>query len=135
MGKVVESKIQIRFADADCLNHINNVNLQHYFDIGKMDFYEKVLGKPIGPGSDSLILVSIHSNFYRQSRLTSNLVVRTWVEKIGNTSVTVFQHLVDLADGGVNADCRSVVVGYDFDKQEKFALPDDWRRKFDEYMQ
>lgn len=56
MSKVVESKIQIRFADADCLNHINNVNLQHYFDIGKMDFYEKVLGKPIGLAATVLYL-------------------------------------------------------------------------------
>ena len=49
MGKYIESDIQIRFADADSLGHINNVNLQHYFDVGKMEFYEKVLGKTIDP--------------------------------------------------------------------------------------
>ena len=47
MGKYIESDIQIRFADSDSLGHINNVNLQHYFDVGKMEFYEKVLGKTI----------------------------------------------------------------------------------------
>ena len=113
MGKYIESDIQIRFADADSLGHINNVNLQHYFDVGKMEFYEKVLGKTIDPDAESLILVSIHTNYHRQSRLHSQLVVRTWVEKIGNSSVTIFQHLIDRADGGINADCRSVAVGYD----------------------
>ena len=94
MGKYIESDIQIRFADADSLGHINNVNLQHYFDVGKMEFYEKVLGKTIDPDAESLILVSIHTNYHRQSRLHSQLVVRTWVEKIGNSSVTIFQHLI-----------------------------------------
>ena len=70
MGKYIESDIQIRFADADSLGHINNVNLQHYFDVGKMEFYEKVLGKTIDPDAESLILVSIHTNYHRQSRLT-----------------------------------------------------------------
>ena len=101
MGKYIESDIQIRFADADSLGHINNVNLQHYFDVGKMEFYEKVLGKTIDPDAESLILVSIHTNYHRQSRLHSQLVVRTWVEKIGNSSVTIFQHLIDRADGGI----------------------------------
>ena len=55
MGKYIESDIQIRFADADSLGHINNVNLQHYFDVGKMEFYEKVLGKTIDPDAESLI--------------------------------------------------------------------------------
>ena len=54
MGKYIESDIQIRFADADSLGHINNVNLQHYFDVGKMEFYEKVLGKTIDPDAESL---------------------------------------------------------------------------------
>ena len=53
MGKYIESDIQIRFADADSLGHINNVNLQHYFDVGKMEFYEKVLGKTIDPDAEA----------------------------------------------------------------------------------
>ena len=134
MGKYIESDIQIRFADADSLGHINNVNLQHYFDVGKMEFYEKVLGKTIDPDAESLILVSIHTNYHRQSRLHSQLVVRTWVEKIGNSSVTIFQHLIDRADGGINADCRSVAVGYDFLRQESFPLKKEWRAKMEEYL-
>ena len=134
MGKYIESDIQIRFADADSLGHINNVNLQHYFDVGKMEFYEKVLGKTIATDAESLILVSIHTNYHRQSRLHSQLVVRTWVEKIGNSSVTIFQHLIDRADGGINADCRSVGVGYDFLRQESFPLKKEWRAKMEEYL-
>lgn len=134
MGKFIESGIQIRFADADCLGHINNINLQHYFDIGKMEFYEKVLGKTIEPDNESLILVSTHANYYKQTKLHSKLIVRTWVEKIGNSSVTIFQRLIDSATGDVNADCHTVAVGYDFDAQESFPLKKEWREKMQPYM-
>ena len=32
--KKTETDIQIRFDDIDMLGHVNNVNLQHYFDLG-----------------------------------------------------------------------------------------------------
>lgn len=134
MSKFIESTIQIRFADADCLGHINNINLQHYFDVGKMEFYEKVLGKTIEPDEESLILVSTHANYYRQTKLHSDLIVRTWVEKIGNSSVTIFQRLIDRGAGEINADCRTVAVGYDFTTQQSFPLKAEWREKMQPYL-
>ena len=41
---MIVTKIQIRFADIDVLGHVNNVNLQHFFDQGKVDYIQKVLG-------------------------------------------------------------------------------------------
>ena len=40
---MIETQIQMRFADIDVLGHVNNVNQQHYFDLGKCDFYKQVL--------------------------------------------------------------------------------------------
>lgn len=134
MGKAIESEIQKRFADADCLGHINNVNLQHYFDIGKMEFYRRVLGKKIDPDAESLILASIHTNYYEQTRLHDDIYVKTYVEKTGNKSATIFQKLINRTNGKVNADCRSVVVGYDFHKQGTFPLKDEWRTLMSEYL-
>lgn len=134
MGKYIDSDIQIRFADADSLGHINNVNLQHYFDIGKMQFYAKVLGKTIDCDSESLILVSTHANYRRQTRLYADLFVRTWIEKIGTTSITIYQELHDRTDGQINADCRTVAVAYDFDTEQTFPLKPEWREKMSQYL-
>lgn len=35
---MIETQIQMRFADIDVLGHVNNVNQQHYFDLGKSTF-------------------------------------------------------------------------------------------------
>ncbi len=134
MGKYIDSDIQIRFADADCLNHINNINIQHYFEVGKIDFYKKVLGKLVGPDRESLILVSTHANFFHQTRLEDDLFVRSWCAGLGHSSVTMYQWLIDRQTGEVKADCRSVAVAFDFDRQCKIPLNEHWRELLAEYM-
>ena len=47
MAKVLETEIQKRFSDVDPFQHVNNVSQQMYFDVGKMEFYEKVLGAEV----------------------------------------------------------------------------------------
>lgn len=134
MGKKIITGVQIRFADADCLGHINNVNLQHYFDLGKMEFYEKALHKTIDPDDESLILVSTATNYFRQTRLHDDIYLETAVEKLGKKSVTIYQKLIDRTTGEVNADCRTVAVGYDFVRQETFPLKQEWIDSMQEYL-
>lgn len=134
MGKHIDTDIQIRFADADCLNHINNINIQHYFEVGKIDFYKKVLGKLVGLDHESLILVSTTANFFHQTRLEDDLFVRTWCAGLGNSSVTLYQWLIDRTTGEVKADCRTVIVAFDFVEQHKIPLNAHWRERLSEYM-
>ena len=53
MAKVLETEIQKRFSDVDPFQHVNNVSQQMYFDVGKMEYYEQVLGDEmlLGDGS------------------------------------------------------------------------------------
>ncbi|MDY3979090.1 MAG: acyl-CoA thioesterase [Tidjanibacter sp.] len=126
--------IQQRFADADLLGHVNNVRLQEYFDLGKMEFYHQVLGEKLDWKGQSLILVSIHTEIMAQTRLGDSLEVETFVDKIGTKSIAVFQKLRNSATGAVNATCRSVVVAFDFASQQSIVLPDYWRSAVAEYL-
>ena len=47
MAKVLETEIQKRFSDVDPFQHVNNVSQQMYFDVGKMEYYEQVLGDEV----------------------------------------------------------------------------------------
>lgn len=134
MGKVLHTDIQIRFADGDTLGHINNVNLQHYFDLGKMDFYTRAMNKSIRADSESLILASTHTDYYAQSYLHDCLCVETRVERIGNKSITFIQKLVNAKTGAVNAECRTVAVAYNFETGLTFELWPEWREVLEEYL-
>ena len=65
---MIETQIQMRFADIDVLGHVNNVNQQHYFDLGKCDFYKQVLGLTPYWKTAGLIIVASQTNYLVQTR-------------------------------------------------------------------
>lgn len=120
--------IQQRFADADTLGHINNIHLQEYFDLGKMELYAKILGNRIDWRGVNLVLVSIKTDMMRQTRLGEEIVVESWVERLGNKSMTVRQRLLSTKDGNANAECTTVVVCFDYATQTAIPYPEEWRK-------
>lgn len=134
MSKVLITDIQVRFADGDVLGHINNVNLQHYFDLGKMEFYSKAMNKTIQADRESLILASTYTDYYGQSLLSDRLHVETRVERIGNKSITFAQKLINKDTGAVNAGCRTVAVAFDFETQSTFELKPEWVAVLKDYL-
>lgn len=122
------TQIQQRFADADSLGHINNIHLQEYFDLGKMELYATLLGERIDWRGVNLVLVSIKTDMMRQTRLGDDIEVQSWVESLGNKSMVVRQRLINRADGEPNAECSTVVVCFDFATQSAIPFPEEWRR-------
>ena len=70
--------IQMRFADVDMLGHVNNVNQQHYFDVGKSDFFAQVLDPAPNWKQEGLITVSTYNDYLAQIRYepASSLVLQ-----------------------------------------------------------
>ena len=123
-----ETDIQIRFADVDALGHVNNVNLQHYFDLGKSDFYRRTIGLagvPTGNIGIFPVTAATQTDYLAQTRPDEKIYVETSLEKVGNKSMTLHQRLV--ARGGeVKATSRSVMVAFDFARQEAVPVPAEW---------
>ena len=124
MAKVLETEIQKRFSDVDPFQHVNNVSQQMYFDVGKMEYYEQVLGDEVLLG---IITVSTSTSYMGQIRLHDRVRVTTTCEKIGNKSLTLFQQLV--VDGRVRSESRSVMVAFDFARQLSMPVPEAWRTR------
>ena len=43
MPRTIRTEIQKRFSDIDSFRHVNNVSQQMYFDVGKSDFFDRLL--------------------------------------------------------------------------------------------
>jgi len=123
-----KTDIQIRFADVDMLRHVNNVNLQHYFDLGKGEFFRSVLGgfTQHGEGQE-LITASTNTNYLAQTRYEDKIRVETQAEKIGNKSFTLLQRIVNNATGAIHAESHTVMVAFNFTTQQSVVIPDHWR--------
>ncbi len=130
MARTIDTPIQQRFTDIDPFLHVNNVAQQMYFDVGKTDYYNKVLGGDVLTGARRIVTVSTSTSYMAQVRMDSEVHVTTVCERIGNKSMTLFQRL--LAGGRVCSESRSVMVAFDFEAQQGIPVPDEWRRAMTE---
>ena len=143
MKKVIETKIQKRFADIDMFRHVNNIHQQQYLDLGKTDYYHSVLQLDALIHNPTLVIVSAKTDFVGQVRYEDNIVVRTWVERVGTKSITLRQQIVALSGGDTAADpaavpaevvCTdsgSVLVCFDLRTQATLELPAAWRERIE----
>ena len=127
---ITVTPIQKRFADVDMLGHVNNVNQQHYFDLGKSDYFTQVINGPTSWTKEGLIAVATNTNYMAQIWYNEPIVVRTRLEKIGNKSLTLFQQIVNTQTEEIKSESRSVLVAVDFVAQRSIPIPPDWREKF-----
>ena len=94
MAKQLITPVQKRFSDVDSFMHVNNIWQQSYFDMGKTDFYVKVLGIPGVFDKLRIITASTHTDYLGQVRLMDDIVVTTDVSKLGNKSMTLHQRIM-----------------------------------------
>ena len=127
MARTTETPIQKRFSDVDPFQHVNNVSQQMYFDVGKVDFYQRVLGDEVLLGDLRIVTVSTATSYLAQVRMHDPVTVTTTCEKVGTTSLTLFQQL--LAAGRLCSESRSVMVVFDFPTQRSAPVPAAWRAR------
>ncbi len=130
--KVIETKIQKRFADIDMFRHVNNIHQQAYLDLGKTDYYHNVLQLDALIHNPTLVIVSAKTDFLCQVRYEDEIVVRSWVERIGTKSITLRQQIVALTADGTETVCtenESTLVCFDLKTQQTLPLPTPWRER------
>ena len=121
MARVLETPIQKRFSDIDPFQHVNNVSQQMYFDVGKTEYYEKILGAEVLSGDLRILTVSTATSYAGQVRMHDPVRVTTTCERIGTKSLTLFQQL--LVGEEVRSESRSVMVVFDFARQRSEPVP------------
>ena len=132
MAKQIFSPVQKRFSDVDSFMHVNNIWQQSYFDMGKTEFYTKVLGITGVFDKLRIITASTHTDYIGQVRLTDDIVVKTDVSRLGNKSMTLHQCI--MCGDRVLTESSSVMVAFDFELQQTVEMPQEWRDKLSDYL-
>ena len=127
MVRTIETPIQKRFSDVDTFRHVNNVAQQMYFDVGKVDYYERVVGEEVLAGDLRIVTVSTATSYFGQVRMHDDVRVTTTCERVGNKSLTLFQQL--LVGNEVRSESHSAMVVFDFAAQRSEPVPDRWRER------
>ena len=122
--------LQIRFNDIDMMGHVNNAVIMEFFDYGKMHYFEQ-MGIKVEQEDITIVIVHYETDFCGQIFLNSSTEVRTKVERIGQKSLHVLQHIV--SDGQLKAVCRTVMSGYNRITKSSEFIPEEMKKAIASY--
>lgn len=128
----VSLKVQIRFSDLDALNHVNNSFQSQYYDLGRIDYFEKVMGRELDWSKVVVVIVHTENNFFSPIVQGEEIFVESKLVKFGNRSMTMNQRLID-SKGVVKGTCRTILAGFNRDTNASAPIEKDFKRRFLEF--
>ena len=128
-----QTTITPRFGELDALGHINNIAIGTWFELARNPLFGIFNGSlPIRPETWPLIMAHADYDFIEPIQFPQEVEIRTWVDKIGNKSFTLFHEAWQ--GGRLCASGRAVLVYYNFNIQQSEALPDAIKAQLQEHV-
>jgi len=124
--------IQVRFNDIDRLGHVSNTVYQNYYDSGKVDYIDTVLGE-IDWDEICIVGASIKIDYIKPIFMKTPICVQTRVASVGNKSLTFEHRIINTDTEEVLSVCTAVVVSYLTREKQSIPVPELWREKIKGY--
>ena len=124
--------IQIRFSDIDRFGHVNNSIYNQYFDVARLDYLNKTIGKLIDWNGKTMVLVHVANDFLQPTHLSDTIFVTTQIVKTGNRSIAMNQQIID-DKGNVKVKSHSILSTLDVRNNTSFPIPEEWIKAVEEF--
>lgn len=83
---------KVRYADTDRQGHVNNAVFPTFLETGRVEFLYDA-GFPILEEGDSFVIVSLDLKFRKEIHWPGKVDIGTAIQKIGNSSITLYQQI------------------------------------------
>ncbi len=115
-----------RFSDTDALGHINNASVATWFEETRRPIFQLFV-PDLDPKKWNLIIARVEVDYLAQIDYGSDVEIRTGLEKIGNSSMTVMQEV--WLGNACKARGRAVMVHFDYSTNSSSPIPPTIRRR------
>lgn len=123
----VKLKLRLDWSEMDLFGHINNVSYFKYVQASRVNYWEAIgLTQLFQETKIGAILASTGCNFLKELHFPGEITVQVKLDFIKNTSFGL-RHQILNERGEVAAEAKDVLVMFDFNKNEKAAIPDNIR--------
>lgn len=127
-----KTPIQIRFKDVDRLGHVNNANHITYFELGRVEYFNSLMGDiQIDWDSESLILAKIEMEYKQPILLDDKIFVYTWISRIGSKSFDMSCSIIKVINGEEveTAKGLAIIVCFNYKTNQSILIPEAWKEK------
>ena len=125
-------QVQIRFSDLDALNHVNNSFQAQYYDLGRINYFEQVMGEQLDWTKVVVVIVNTENNFFSPIVQGEKVFVETKLVRFGNRSMYMHQRLIT-DKGIVKGTCRTILAGFDKRTNSSAPISQDFKDRFLSY--
>jgi acyl-CoA thioester hydrolase len=116
---------RVRFRDCDSLGHVNNAVYLTYLEEARVTLRDE-----FGMTWTEMILARCEIDFRDQVSVGEVVEVTAWPTRVGNKSFELGYELK--VDDRLVAEAKTVLVAFDYEKNESRPLPDAWRKLLSE---
>ena len=121
---MIETAIIPRVSETDGAGHINNTVIPIWFEGGRTEIF-RVLTPDLDFKNWRVALVNMNVDYLAQTYFQDPAVVRTWVDKVGTKSFTLYEELWQGAR--LCAKGTATYVYFNYDDQEAKPVPENVR--------
>lgn len=123
--------IDVRFRDVDAMGNAHHSVPLIYFEEARAAYWREVVGRPALADIDYTV-GEAELRFHERITFPARLTVGVRTTRLGNSSFTMEYALWDEA-GAVLTTGRTVLVMYDYERGRSKPIPDDVRRRIEEW--
>jgi len=117
-----------RWGDCDAFGHINNVLFARYYESGRLDYFQRVLGlEAVADAADSLIIADLYVTFERQLHHPCALEVGSRISRLGNSSFDFEAAIFAPGDADAYSTAQATCVWFNFRDNRSLPIPADRR--------
>ena len=121
---MIETPIIPRVSETDGAGHINNTVIPIWFEGGRTEIF-RVLTPDLDFKNWRVALVNMNIDYLAQTYFQDPAVVRTWVDKVGTKSFTLYEEL--WLGTRLCAKGTATYVYFNYDDQEAKPVPENVR--------
>ena len=121
---MIETAIIPRVSETDGAGHINNTVIPIWFEGGRTEIF-RVLTPDLDFKNWRVALVNMNVDYLAQTYFQDPAVVRTWVDKVGTKSFTLYEELWQ--GERLCAKGTATYVYFNYDDQEAKPVPENVR--------
>jgi acyl-CoA thioester hydrolase len=119
--------LQLRWSDLDAFNHVNNARYLTYLEEARIRWFESI-GEEWVTDEFAPVVVSVQLNYRQPIPYPADVEVELFVERVGNTSVTIAHRIASVDDSVLYNDGQVTAVWIDRRTGRPRALPDSIRK-------
>ncbi|MDQ0339949.1 acyl-CoA thioester hydrolase [Caldalkalibacillus uzonensis] len=126
-----ETRIEPRVSETDGAGHINNTVVPIWFEAGRKEIF-KLFTPDLSFKNWRMVIVNINVDYIRQLYYGREVTVKTWVKKIGNSSLVLYEEIWQ--DGDVCAKAQTTYVNFNFEIQKTEPIPSHIRQELEKHL-